>query len=136
MAMGKACDVCGGRGFLIGQTYGITQPPPGAVCLQRCDCCRRYDGDAAAAVAAADLLGTDWGWPPHADNPAMIAEGEDCWVVAPEDLKPEMGWPSDPEEMCRLLDGVLGDVPQQAHRTGSRSGYNVCTMATERRPRQ
>ena len=28
----------------------------------------------------------------------MIAQGEDCWVVAPEDLKAKTGWPSDPEE--------------------------------------
>lgn len=63
--------VCGDTGYLLGQSYGNTDPPEGAMCIQRCDLCQVYEGDLEAAMAASEALGTSWGY--HADKDGNIA---------------------------------------------------------------
>jgi hypothetical protein len=76
------CDCADhGAGYLIGQTYGHTDPPDGAVIVQRCDQCEVFDGDIAAAVAYANV---------HGGRVHVIGDGKiiyrqtDVWVMPDE----------------------------------------------------
>lgn len=48
-----ACGQCAGLGYLLGQSYERAELPAGWLPVQRCDACLVFDGDAAAAVEAA-----------------------------------------------------------------------------------
>lgn len=53
----RTCDGCGGTGYLVGQTYEAAEIPKGAIPVQRCDQCQRFDGDENAARAFAVFVG-------------------------------------------------------------------------------
>jgi hypothetical protein len=50
------CEICDGKGYLEGQTYGFAAIPDDWESVQRCDACERYPSDAAAAFAYAEII--------------------------------------------------------------------------------
>lgn len=71
--------------YLVDWTYGYADIPDGAVPVQRCDDCRVFDGDEAAATAAMDDLGGTavgftFGSPPWVTDPSEYEPG-DYWVA-------------------------------------------------------
>lgn len=47
------CDICGGTGYLLEQTYGYADVPVDWTEVQRCDTCKAFEGDGYAAEKAA-----------------------------------------------------------------------------------
>lgn len=70
-----------GAGYLIGQTYGQTEPPAGGVLIQACGTCQRFEGDIDAALEYANRHGGRV----HAigDGETMVAQ-TDTWVMPDE----------------------------------------------------
>ena len=76
----RACDACAGDGYLLEQSYGLAPVPAGWSPVQRCDNCRAFESDEAAAAQAA----FDRGW-----HLAYFAGPPGDWAVGPLERIPD-----------------------------------------------
>ena len=78
------CIECDSKGYLLDQGYGCVPIPDEWVPVQRCDTCKRFDDDEAAARAAAANFTVDVDW--FEPDPEIVADeifsgGPGDWAI-------------------------------------------------------
>lgn len=90
-----SCDCSDeGAGYLVGMSYGHTSPPEGALLIQACDTCQRFEGDVDAAVVYAARHGGVVHAVGEVTEPGkeLLSYLSDVWVMPDEPATAKVVW--------------------------------------------